>query len=246
MKKIGIVAVASYDEAQKLADALGLVVSAGNGSYSLYVNESENILLITPGRDAKYIANDGLPIGRPGKVSAAVVATLLFERYHADTIINAGTAAGIAGHDLVIGDIVVASHVSNHDINIPLEGYDQYAVRKIPISGMSTLDGLGLAYKRGVVSSSESFTVSPEQWQLMAVNDVAAQDMEAAGVVQAAQILGYQGPIYIVKAISGIANAASGVMNDEAASYEQNVSTTMHVLVTFVRELIKLQQGGED
>lgn len=52
-----------------------------------------------------------------GKVSAAVAATLLIERFQADRLIFCGTAGG-ADPRMRVGDLVVADHTVQHDVDV--------------------------------------------------------------------------------------------------------------------------------
>ena len=237
MMKIGIVA-AVRDEAEPLASALGLAWhDVAEGNYHLWQSADGSVLLITPGEDGAFKTSKGGPVGRPGKVSAAVTTTILIERYKPDVIINAGTAAGIAAKGIQVGDIVVADYVANHDIHIPLPGYDEYGARKIPLHQLDALDHIQLPYKRGTVSSAESFTSTHDEWQTIAANDVMAKEMEAAGVMQAVQILGYTKPVYIVKALT---DQESENSSDEAqaSDYSHNFQIAMDALTAFIRELV--------
>ncbi len=156
--KIGLI-VAIKPEADRIALALGLTqVEVQDYSYCMYTNPDNNIIMLTPGADPAFIAYDNQPVCRAGKVSAGIITTILIERYHPDVIINCGTAAGIATNNVHIGDIVVANAVANHDIHIPLPGYDAYGIRKITLKGIELFERITFPYKQGTVSSGESFT----------------------------------------------------------------------------------------
>lgn len=53
---------------------------------------------------------------RVGKVAAASTATTLIERFACDAIVFVGIAGGI-GADLAVGDVVVATHLAQHDMD---------------------------------------------------------------------------------------------------------------------------------
>src|SRR5690625_6201232 len=51
-----------------------------------------------------------------GKVNAAMGTTIMHERFSPTYVINTGSAGGFAT-DLVVGDIVISSHVVHHDVD---------------------------------------------------------------------------------------------------------------------------------
>ena len=68
-------------------------------------------------RGSLYGRETVLALSGIGKVSAAVAATLLIERFHADRVIFCGTAGG-ADLRLKVGDLVVADHTLQHDVDL--------------------------------------------------------------------------------------------------------------------------------
>ena len=72
-----------------------------------------------------------------GKVSAAICTQLMIDKYNPSVIINTGVAGGL-DVNLSIGDIAVASDVSQHDIDTTIfgdpKGYiTNLALTKIPV-----------------------------------------------------------------------------------------------------------------
>ncbi len=59
-----------------------------------------------------------------GKVAAAVATTALVDRFAPDYVVNTGSAGGF-DTDLNIGDLVIATSVLHHDIDITHFGYTQ-------------------------------------------------------------------------------------------------------------------------
>ncbi|MCK0202195.1 5'-methylthioadenosine/S-adenosylhomocysteine nucleosidase, partial [Ornithobacterium rhinotracheale] len=57
-----------------------------------------------------------------GKVSAAVATTLLIDHYQPDLIINTGTAGGL--QNVRVGDIILATEVRHHDVDLTGFGYE--------------------------------------------------------------------------------------------------------------------------
>lgn len=238
--RIGIV-VAIKEEADFLANRLGLTLqSISTGSYNQYFGD--DIIMLTPGQDRAFKQSDGNPVGRPGKVSAGVITTILIEQFDPNIIINCGTAAAVAAKDIHVGDVVVADYVANHDIYIPLIGYEEYGKRKISFNDLDIFANIALPYKKGTVSSSESFITTKEGWDLIHKNDVSVIEMEAAGVIQAVEILNYINPVFIVKSITGLESEASTdtqVTND----FERNFNIAMNNLAEFIEKAISIIKG---
>lgn len=236
---IGIIG-AIKDEADIIATALDLQVQdTVNTVYHIYTNASKDLVMITPGENKEFITSNKIPIGRPGKVSAGIVTTILIEQYHPDVIINAGTAAGVALKGINIGDIVVADFVANHDIRIPIDGYKEYGERKIPLQSNNLLKQIHHPYKIGTISSAESFTSTKEEWDIMRKNDVMAKEMEAAGVLLAVEILNYTKPVVVIKALTDKEDENSSD-EEQTNDFAQNFEVAMINLSTFLAETIQL------
>ena len=234
---IGFV-VAMQDEADILASFLGLTLQKEEkNSYLTYANAERSIIMITPGIDAAFTRKDNSPVSRVGKVSAAVVTTILIEKYHPDRIINCGTAGGIAGTDAKKGDIIVADYVANHDIRLPFPEYNKYGVRKIPLNIPDTFTAITLPFKIGTISSGESFIYTKEEWDMILRNDAVAKEMEAAGVMQAVQILNYKNPVYVIKTITDTIPSST-----HEEDFVKNFDGAMNKLGEFIKEVVKLYE----
>jgi adenosylhomocysteine nucleosidase len=234
--KIGFV-VAMKEEADILASSLGLERQLiSSPSYLKYSNSDGAIIMLTPGVDNSF----GLPekpVARIGKVSAGVITTILVREYHPELIINCGTAGGIKSADAQIGDIIVADFVANHDIHIPLPGYNDYGIRKIKTHSPESLGFLHHPYKIGTVSSGESFTTTEQEWQILRKNNAIAKEMEAAGILQALQILNYDKPYYIIKSITDIVDE-SILEATNAEQFIKNFTFAMEELTEIIKEIL--------
>jgi len=236
--EIGFV-VAMKNEAKILASFLGLTLKEEqNASYLIYANSNTSIVIITPGIDADFLGDDKNPVSRVGKVSAAVVTTILIEKYQPEMIINCGTAAGIAIKGVEIGDIVVADFVANHDIHIPFTEYEAYGKRKISLTNVDKFNILQLPFKSGTVSSGESFTSTHKEWDTMLSNNAYAKEMEAAGVMQAVQILNYTNPVYVIKAVTD-KEEENTPGTTQAEDFVKNFDLSMNNLGRFVQALVE-------
>ena len=75
---------------------------------------------------------------RWGKVAAAVTASVLIEHFHPDFVVSVGLGSAVVP-ELNIGDVVVAQHLFQHDMDmrplfrryeVPLSGVTSYAVQE--------------------------------------------------------------------------------------------------------------------
>jgi adenosylhomocysteine nucleosidase len=232
---IGLV-VAMKEEANFLASALGLAYQQiDSASYAVYVNKNKSLVMITPGVDINY-APDKKPINRVGKVSAGIITTVLIKDYNPKIIINCGTAGGV-GSGIKVGDLIIADYVTNHDMQFPTSVNNLWAQRKIQIKNNYKLKFLKSQFKLGTVTSSESFTTSAEEWKLIHINKAIAKDMEAAGFVQALEIMNYKNPYFVIKSITDITD----IDIDEKLSYENfqnNFKLAVNNLSGLIKEII--------
>ncbi len=233
---IGLI-VAMKEEADILASSIGLRQNkTQKGNFLTYTNSLNDIVLLTPGLDNLY-QSYGNPISRVGKVSAGVITTLLIEHYHPRVIINAGTAGGIKSSGVNIGEIIVADSVSNHDVHIPSEGYNEYGIRKISTTNLKKLAVISQLYKTGLVSSGESFSATSIEWKTMKKNKALVKEMEAAGIFQAMQILGSTTPVYFIKSITDI-NDEDIYVKKSSEEFLMNFKFAMKQLSSFIKEMI--------
>ena len=127
-----------------------------------------------------------------GKVSAAVGTTLLIERYHPKLIVNTGTAGGLA--DTLVHDIILATEVCYHDVDVTAFGYKigQQAQMPPAFKADELYSGLikEVAEKHrytmhyGQVVSGDSFISDPNRLQQIANTfpHAKAVEMEAAAL----------------------------------------------------------------
>jgi adenosylhomocysteine nucleosidase len=88
-----------------------------------------------------------LAFSRWGKVASASVATTLLQRFEVDEIIFTGVA-GALDPDLMVGDVVVASELIQHDMDAsPLPGIEPF---EIPLIGVTRFQTHPQRRKRGI------------------------------------------------------------------------------------------------
>jgi len=73
-----------------------------------------------------------------GKVSAAVATALLINQFKPELIINTGTAGGLK--DTRVYDIILATEVRHHDVDVTAFGYEIGQQAKMPPAFFAALD----------------------------------------------------------------------------------------------------------
>ena len=160
-----------------------------------------------------------------GKAAAAITTTLLINAFDIDYVINSGSA-GALGHDLRIGDVVVADSLAYADADARAFGYEYGQVPQQParfLADQSLAQALADDFaaqtdkelRQGLIVTSDSFIGTDEQKQviLTAFPDALSAEMEGAAIAQVATF--YNKPFAVVRAISDNANGEAGPTFDE-------------------------------
>lgn len=157
-----------------------------------------------------------------GKVSAAVGAALLIEKYHPSLIINTGTAGGLA--DTAVHDLVLATEVRHHDVDVTAFGYEIGQQAQMPpafVADAHWTDQLKKVAEKhqhtlhyGQVVSGDAFISDPARLQHIARTfpQAKAVEMEAAAIAQTCYLLGV--PFLMLRAISDKAGEGNTVSYD--------------------------------
>ena len=156
-----------------------------------------------------------------GKVAAAVATTALVDRFAPDYVVNTGSAGGF-DTDLNIGDLVIATSVLHHDIDITHFGYTLGQAAGMPATYESdeTLilaaeqaaeQSLDVTTKRGLICTGDSFIGSDDAAARLreAFPTMAAVEMEGAAIAQTCFMLST--PFLVIRSLSDIAGKTSTV-----------------------------------
>ncbi|BBO26572.1 5'-methylthioadenosine/S-adenosylhomocysteine nucleosidase [Alteromonas sp. I4] len=156
-----------------------------------------------------------------GKVAAAVATTALVDRFAPDYVVNTGSAGGF-DTDLNIGDLVIATSVLHHDVDITHFGYALGQAAGMPATYESdeTLilaaeqaaeQSLDVTTKRGLICTGDSFIGSDEAAARLreAFPTMAAVEMEGAAIAQTCFMLST--PFLVIRSLSDIAGKTSTV-----------------------------------
>lgn len=159
-----------------------------------------------------------------GKVNAAMSTTILHERFRIDKVINTGSAGGFA-KDLEVGDIVVSSLVTHHDVDVTAFQYDYGQVPGMPAmyaadetlmtKAMEAIKETDAKAARGIIATGDSFMQEEARVDFVRGKfpEMIAAEMEAAAIAQVCYKYGT--PFVVIRALSDIAGKESSVSFDQ-------------------------------
>ncbi|MGL4973102.1 MAG: 5'-methylthioadenosine/S-adenosylhomocysteine nucleosidase [Culicoidibacterales bacterium] len=173
-----------------------------------------------------------------GKVNAAISTTLLLNHFEVSAVINTGSAGGV-NPSLNVGDIVIATETTYHDVDATHFGYIHGQVPQMPESYASNQKLVEVAQTAlattqfhavtGIVATGDSFIGREEQISAILAKQptLSAVEMEAGAVAQVCHV--FSKPFVIVRSISDVAGKASHLSFEQFLPLAVEQSTTMVV-----------------
>lgn len=154
-----------------------------------------------------------------GKVAASVATTVMIDRFEPDYIVNTGSAGGFDA-ELEIGDIVIATGVQHHDVDVTHFGYNRGQVFGMPDiydTNQSLIEAAEHAAKaiehvhtkRGLVCTGDSFIGCDDAAARLRdlFPEMCAVEMEGAAIGQTCYLL--ETPFLVIRSLSDIAGKTS-------------------------------------
>ncbi|WP_077621425.1 5'-methylthioadenosine/S-adenosylhomocysteine nucleosidase [Sediminibacillus massiliensis] len=180
-----------------------------------------------------------------GKVNAAMATTILHERYQPDQVINTGSAGGFA-EDLNVGDLIISSEVTHHDVDVTAFDYEYGQVPGMPAAykaddtlvetAMSATESIKtILAKKGLIATGDSFMSDKERVDFVREKfpDMLAAEMEAAAIAQVCHQYGV--PFVVIRALSDIAGKESSVSFD--TFLEQAAGNAANLIIKMVEKM---------
>lgn len=156
-----------------------------------------------------------------GKVASAVAATAIINLYQPDYIVNTGSAGGF-DTSLNIGDVVIATDVLHHDVNVTHFGYmpgqmagmpEKFSSHSLLVEAATQAAAKIDTIKciNGLVCTGDSFIGTDEAAEKVRslFPNIAAAEMEGAAIGQTCYMLSR--PFVIIRSLSDIAGKTSTV-----------------------------------
>ncbi len=182
---------------------------------------------------AKYKGVDLiLAYSKIGKVFSTLTATTMIEKFGATKLLFSGVA-GAVNSDLNIGDLIYATKLAQHDLDITIFGHPNGYVPegsvyvdsddKLNNVAKDVASDLGLKLKAGIIATGDQFIASSEKkdWIEKTFN-ADALEMEGASVGVVCTSL--EVPFFILRAISDAADMDAGFNFDEFLDSSAKVS----------------------
>lgn len=180
--------------------------------------------------------------GGVGKTNIAHATSLLCNLYKPNLVINTGIAGGLM--PLTTGDVLVANHISYHDVNAVGFGYDMGEVPGMPKFYISSstyqnsiikiLNENNISPKTGTILTGDIFVTSREMIKVIPIDEYVGCDMEGAAVAQICYL--YQTPFVSLRFISDSIDSPNQELEyqkfeEEAANISADVCiSVMHKL----------------
>ena len=184
-----------------------------------------------------------LAYSKIGKVNAATTATTLIEKFGAKKILFSGVAGAI-DRDLKIGDLIIATKTTQHDVDLTVFGYEPGYIPESKVFfecdeelndiARNVAKKLGIRLKEGIIASGDQFIHSKEKKEWIAKTfNASAIEMEGGAVGCVAWTLGI--PFFMLRAISDTAEEGAGVDFDEFLDESSRVSAKF--LIEMLKEI---------
>ncbi len=181
-----------------------------------------------------------------GKVFSTLTASTMLQMFACDMLLFTGVA-GAVNSKLQIGDLVVASKLAQHDLDITIFGHPHgyvpegsvYVESDRDLTALSKIvaSEMGIDVKEGIIATGDQFIASEERKGFIAETFKAdALEMEGASVAVVCDALGV--PFFILRSISDSADMDAGF------NFEEFVESSAKVSAKFLMKMIDKLAGA--
>ena len=168
-----------------------------------------------------------------GKVNAALTAATLIEKFGAEMVLFSGVAGAI-DPALKIGDLIAATQLCQHDLDITAFGHPYGYVpegkvyvepdRELMVLAKKVADEKGIELKAGIIATGDQFIADPKRKEWIRQTFQAhAIEMEGAAVASVCDDLNV--PFFVLRAISDAADMDAAFDFDEFLKHSSKVSS---------------------
>ena len=167
-----------------------------------------------------------------GKVFASLTATILIEKFNSKQLLFSGVAGAI-NNQLKIGDLIIASALCQHDLDITAFGHPYGYVPEGAVCIETDKDlreiakmvakEKGLDLKEGIIATGDQFVASVERKDFISSTfEADALEMEGGSVAVICDALNI--PFFILRAISDSADCSANIDFDEFLKSSAKIS----------------------
>jgi len=176
-----------------------------------------------------------------GKVFSAITASVMLERYGAKALLFSGVAGGIS-KDLKIGDLIMASALCQHDVDITAFGHPDGFIPESSVMIETDEDlrslaseiaiDMGVDLYEGIIATGDQFVASAERkaWIEKTFN---ADALEMEGASVACVCYNFDVPFFVLRSISDSADGDAGV------DFDTFLKSSAQVSAKFILEMVK-------
>jgi len=175
-----------------------------------------------------------------GKVNSTITAATLIEKFGCNKLLFSGVAGAVSS-ELQIGDLIVASKLAQHDLDISAFGHPygfvpegavfEEADKDLIEVAKSVAKEKGIVLKEGTIVTGDQFVCENERKEWIAKTfGAAALEMEGASVAVTCNALGV--PFFILRAISDAADM------DASFNFDEFLETSAKVSADFVISMV--------
>jgi len=176
-----------------------------------------------------------------GKVNSTITAVTMIEKFACEKLLFSGVA-GAVSPELKVGDLVVATKLAQHDLDISAFGHPygfvpegsvfEEADKNLIEVAKSVASEKGIFLKEGIIVTGDQFVCENERKEWIAKTfDAVALEMEGASVAVTCNALGV--PFFILRAISDAADM------DASFSFDEFLETSAKQSASFVIAMIE-------
>ena len=195
--------------------------------------------------EAKYKGHDiVVAYSKIGKVNAALTSSVLVQHFKVEKLLFSGVA-GALSEDLGIGDLIAATKLCQHDLDLTAFGhpYGYVPEGKIYIESDKYLRQLakevakekGIELKEGIIATGDQFVADPKrkEWIKKTFN---ADAIEMEGAAVAVVCDAFDVPFFVLRSISDAADMDAAFDFDEFLKHSSRRSADF--IISMVEKLI--------
>jgi adenosylhomocysteine/aminodeoxyfutalosine nucleosidase len=184
-----------------------------------------------------------LAYSKIGKVNAAMTASVMIEKFKIKRLLFSGVAGAI-DEDLKIGDLIIATHTCQHDVDLTVFGYKHGFIPESEIyfdcneslneTAFKVAKEMKIPLKKGIIASGDQFIHSKrkKEW-IKEVFGASAIEMEGGAV--GCVCWNMRVPFFMLRAISDTAEEGAGVDFDEFLDESSKISAEF--LIKMLKEI---------
>lgn len=176
-----------------------------------------------------------------GKVNSTITASTMIQKFGCETLLFSGVAGGVCD-SLRVGDLVVATKLAQHDLDISAFGHPYGYVPEGSVFedadsslieiAKEVAEEKAIDLKEGIVVTGDQFVCDEERKKWIAQTfSASALEMEGASVAVTCNALGV--PFFILRAISDAADM------DASFSFDEFLETSAKESADFVIAMIE-------